>query len=122
MPNASPNALPQGAYLKDISAHYNQLTVPRNLRHGMPLPAEVWARVVVEEGALKLFLDDDGQPTMAEPDSAALIPGGATFRVEDSGSPLRFYLEYYHVPTMDDGAELAGSLSRTRSRKSGSGR
>lgn len=117
-----PDALPRGAYLKDISAHYNQLTVPRNLRHGVSLPAEIWARVVVEEGALKLFLDGGGQPTTAAPDSTALIPGGATFRVEDTGSPLRFYLEYYHVSTLDDGAALAGTLSRTRVRKSGSGR
>ena len=88
----------------------------------MPLPVEVWARVVVEEGALKLILHGGGQTATAAPDSAALIPGGATFRVVDSGSPLRFYLEYYHIPTLDDGAELAGSLSRNRPRKSGSGR
>ena len=113
-------SLPSGAYLKDISAHYNQLTIPRAMRHAAPLPAEVWGRLVVEEGSLGLYLDGGSQATKVAPDSPALIPGGTEFRVEEMGSPLRFYVEYHHVPRLDDGAELAGMLSRVPTRKSGS--
>lgn len=114
--------LPRGAYLKDISAHYNHLTISRALRRSAPLPPGIWGRVVVEQGALKLFLDGGGEATIVAPASPALVPGGAKFRVEESGSPLRFYLEYYHVPQLEDGAELAGLLSRAPARKPASRR
>ena len=117
-----PESLPQGAYLKDISAHYNQLTIPRAMRHSAPLPAEVWGRIVVEEGSLKLYLDGGAQATMVTPQNSVLIPGGTRYRVEDTGTPLRFYVEYHHVSLLHDGAELAGLLSRTPPRKSRSSR
>ncbi|MCH7477424.1 MAG: hypothetical protein IIA14_04915, partial [SAR324 cluster bacterium] len=42
--------LPEGTYLKDISAHFNHLTIPRELRAPGLLPPETWGRLVVEEG------------------------------------------------------------------------
>ena len=115
-------ALPRGAYLNDISAHYNHLTIPRSLRHDAPVPPEIWVRVVVEEGSLRLFIAGASQAMVATVESDGLIPGGAKFRVEVAGSPVRFYLEYYHVAQIDDGAKLAGMLSRAPARKTSSSR
>lgn len=117
-----PQSMPQGTYLKDISAHYNQLTIPLAMRKSASLPTEVWARLVVEDGALKLYLDGGSQATTVTADSPALIPGGTEFRVDGTGSQVRFYVEYHHVPRLDDGAELAGLLSRSPARKSSSRR
>lgn len=115
-------ALPEGAYLKDVSAHYNQLTIPRSLLLAAPLQPEIWGRLVVETGMLRLFLDGGMQAAMVTPESPAIIPAGAKFRVEEAGEPVRFYLEYYHVPRLDDGAELADLLSRAPARRSSSSR
>lgn len=117
-----PHQLPQGAYLQDISAHYNQLTIPRTLLRAVPLASGFWGRLVVDEGKLRLFLDGAAQPRIVTPEDAAVIPAGVAFKVEEAGEPVRFYLEYYHVPRLDDGAELAGLLARNPSRRSGSSR
>jgi hypothetical protein len=122
MPRTTPQSMPQGAYLKDISAHYNQFTIPLALRKFAPLPADVWGRLVVEDGTLKLYLDGGSQATTVTAESPALIPGGAEFMVDGTGSPVRFYVEYHHVPLLEDGAELASLLSRSPARKSGSRR
>jgi tellurite resistance-related uncharacterized protein len=117
-----PHQLPQGAYLQDISAHYNQLTIPRTLLRSAPLASGFWGRLVVEQGKLRLFLDGAAEPRIVTPQDAPVIPAGVAFKVEEAGEAVRFYLEYYHVPRLDDGAELAGLLAGNTSRRSGSRR
>jgi tellurite resistance-related uncharacterized protein len=102
--------LPQGADLKDFSAHYNQLTVPRSLLAPSRLGPEVWARVVVEEGRVTVRLNGEQQP--ATPGQPAVIPPETAFHINAQLEPARFYLEYYHEAKLDDGAEVASLLGR----------
>ncbi len=103
-------ALPEGAYLEDISAHYNQLTVPRSLLADSHLEPEHWARVVVEEGRLTVRIG--GQPQPAAPGQPAIVPPETPFGINPPADAVRFYLEYYHEPLLDDPAELASLLGR----------
>jgi len=102
--------LPEGAYLQDISAHYNQLTVPRTLLADSRLEEEHWGRVVVEEG--KLTVRVAGQPQPATPGQPVVIPPETAFGVNPPADPVRFYLEYYHEAKLDDADELASLLGR----------
>ncbi len=104
--------LPEGAYLKEISAHFNQNTIPRSLLAQSTLEKEMWARVVVEEGHVNLRLGKNAESERVVPGQAAVIPSETPFSLASSPDPLRFYLEYYHGPRLSDAAELASQLSR----------
>ncbi len=104
--------LPEGAYLKEISAHFNQYTIPRSLLAKSTLQKDMWARVVVEEGHVNLRLGKNGEPERVVPGQAAVIPPETPFSLGPSPDPVRFYLEYHHGPRLNDAAELASQLSR----------
>lgn len=102
-------AIPQGAYLKDLSARFNQNSLPRWLRVFSPLPPELWGRVVVMEGKVRLIVEGQ-EPVTATPQTPAVIPESTEFRVESTGEPCLFYIEYWHEPKLKDADELAGLL------------
>ena len=104
--------LPEGTYLKDISAHYNHLTIPRELRAPGRLPPETWGRLVVEEGEIQLFVEPGAATLRVTPAAPGIIPADSTFRVEDAGVPARFYIEYHHEPRIRDAAELSRLLAK----------
>src|SRR5689334_21516996 len=99
--------LPPGAYLKDISAWYNQNTIPRDLKANHALPPERWATVVVEEGEVQLFLGGAKTPIVVTPEAVAVIAPETPFNLGSNGKPLRFCLHYYHEPLVDDPKSLA---------------
>jgi len=113
------DGLPAGAVLREISAHYNHLTIPRELRVLQPLPPEMWGKLVVEEGSLLLRLGEGGtaRPVTGE----VVIPKNTPFAVEAGGGAARFYLEYYHEPVVDDPQVLAGMLGRGGASRAPSG-
>ena len=102
--------LPEGAYLKAISAHYNHLNISRELRAPGALPPETWGRLVVEEGEIQLFLEPGGDALRVTPADPGIIPADSTFRIEEAGIPARFYIEYYHESRIRDAAELSRLL------------
>jgi tellurite resistance-related uncharacterized protein len=106
--------LPTGAYLKDISAWYNQNTIPREMKANHALPPERWAEVVVEEGEVQLFLDAAKTPVIVKPEQATVIAPETPFSLASNGKPLRFCLHYYHEAMVDDPKALAGQLGRGR--------
>ncbi|MBI4084014.1 MAG: DUF1971 domain-containing protein [Candidatus Lambdaproteobacteria bacterium] len=106
--------LPQGAELTELSAHFNHLTLPRALRSRSALPEEHWARLVVLEGKMHLFLGDAAPPEVVTPQQPAIIPRETEFRIEQAGVPARFFLEYYHEPRLRDAKVLASLLGRGR--------
>jgi tellurite resistance-related uncharacterized protein len=106
--------LPEGAYLKDISAWYNQNTIPRNLLATHSLPVEHWAAVVVEDGEVQLFLNGAKTPVIVTPVEAAVIAPETPFHVGSSGKPVRFCLHYFHERMETDPKQLAGMLGRGR--------
>lgn len=110
----APTELPAGAYLKDISAWYNQNTIPRPLRAGESLPAGVWAQVVVDAGEAHLFLNGAKTPLSVTRGKPALVPPETPFSLGAGSQPLRFRLLYYHEPVVSDPAELAARLGRDR--------
>ncbi len=106
--------LPPGAYLKDFSAWYNQNTIPRELRAPQSLPPEHWAKVLVEEGEVHLFLDG-GKIAIAVTSAApAVIAPETPFRLEGTGRPLRFCLHYFHEALVTDSQDLASQMGRGR--------
>lgn len=105
--------IPDGAYLKDISAKYNHLTIPRELRVFSELPPEMWGWVLVEEGDLDLFVGSgSAKPTRVTPQQPAVIPVDTPFRVAATGRPVRFQIYYYHEPRLTDEDELASLLAQ----------
>ena len=107
------DAIPAGAYLKDISAHINHLTIPRHMRLMTPLDPELWGRVVVSEGEVDLYLEGQRDPIRCLPDAPGVIPADTAFRIEATGKPARFQIQYYHEPKLRDGSELATLLAAT---------
>ena len=105
------SAIPQGAYLKGLSAQFNQHTLLRHLRSMAPLEPELWARVVVDEGEVELFLEGQRVPIRCTPATPGIIPAGTPFRLEPPAKPARFQLHYYHEPRLRDEGELASLLT-----------
>lgn len=102
--------LPEGTYLQNISAHYNQLTVPRTLLADSRLEGEHWGRVVVEEGRITVRVA--GQPHPATAAQPVVIPPETAFGVNPPADAVRFYIEYYHEAKLDDADELASLLGK----------
>jgi hypothetical protein len=113
--------IPEGAYLKDLSAQYNHLTVPRHLRLFSRLDSEMWGEVVVSEGEVNLFLEGQREPIRCLPDAPGIIPVDAPFRLESTGKPARFQLRYYHEPRLRDEGELATLLAANPAQRRGPG-
>lgn len=103
--------IPPGAYLKDVSPHINQNTIPHEMRVFAPLEQDTWARVVVSQGEVHLYLAGSEQAVRVTTDASAVIPADTPFRLEGTGLPVRFQLHYFHEPTLDDGADLAKWLA-----------
>ena len=104
--------LPSHATLKDISATYNEHTIPRELQLSHTLPPEIWAEVVVAEGEVEL--KTGGKAVRVTQEQPVLIPPHTPFSLASRGKPVRFSLRYYHEPVLHDGKELAGLLGRKR--------
>ena len=111
--------IPPGAYLKDISPHINQNTIPHDLRALAPLAPETWARVVVSEGEVNLYLARSEQAIRVTSDASVAIPADTPFRLAGSGLPVRFQLHYFHEAPLDDGPELAKLLAEGASGRGG---
>jgi len=105
-----PPGLPAHATLSDISATYNQDTIPRQFQTAHTLPPEVWAVVVVMEGEVSLKRDGKTVPVLA--DGPAVVPPNMPFALVSTGKAVRFCLHYYHGPVLQDGKALAGLMSR----------
>jgi tellurite resistance-related uncharacterized protein len=103
--------LPAHATLQDISATYNQDTIPRQFQAAHTLPPEVWATVVVSEGEVDLKLG--GVTARVTADAPAVVPPNTPFALAGTGKRVRFCLHYYHEPVLHDGKALAGLLGRS---------
>ncbi len=103
--------IPAGAYLKEVSAFYNQFTIPRHLRLFSALDAEMWGQVVVSEGEVDLYLEGQSQPIRCMSDAPGVIPAATPYRIEGTGKPVRFQLHFFHEPKLRDDAELATLLA-----------
>lgn len=111
------STIPEGAYLKDISARYNHLTIPRHLRLLTPLDPEMWGKVVVSEGEVNLYLEGQAEPIRCTPDAPGVIPVDTPFRLESAGRPARFQIHYYHEPKLHDEGELASLLAASSAQR-----
>ena len=105
------SGIPAGAYLKDISAYYNHLTIPRQLRQLSGLDPETWGEVVVSEGEVDLVLQSRRDPIRCTAEAPGVIPVDTPFRLESTGRPARFQIRYYHEPKLRDGTDLASLLA-----------
>jgi hypothetical protein len=103
--------IPEGAYLKDLSAQYNHLTIPRSLRQFARLDPEMWGELVASEGDVNLYLQGQSEPIRCLPDAPGVIPVDTPFRIESTGRPVRFQIRYFHEPKLRDEAELASLLA-----------
>ena len=104
--------LPSHAVLKDISATYNQHTIPREFLAAHTLPPEIWAQVVVAEG--ELDLKRSGETLRVTAGRPAVVQPNTPFSLQPTGKPVRFCLHYFHEPVLQDGRSLAAQLGRKR--------
>lgn len=103
-------SIPDGAFLKAVSAHYNELTLPRELKLSNVMERDIWGRVVVEAGEINLHLSTNGNPQCLTPENPGIIPPEAVFHLETTVLPVRFYVEYHHTPLLNNPTDLAASL------------
>jgi hypothetical protein len=101
--------LPPGAFRKDLSAAYNQHTIPRELRRPSRLPPETWGLVIVAQGEIALHVGA-AAPRTVSPGMDAVIPPHTDFHVSDTGKPVLFHIEYWHEPRVLDAQDLAAQL------------
>lgn len=104
--------LPQDARLVDISAHYNETSIPRELKQSQPLPDGLWGKLIVEEGEILLVVKGSSGGEKLAAESETIIPPETPFRIAPTGAEARFYFQYYHPAILDDPEELVGSLGR----------
>ena len=104
--------LPQGARLVEISAHYNETSIPREFMRSQPLPDGLWGKLIVEEGEILLVLEGSSGGEKLAAESETVIPPETAFRIAPTGVAARFYLQYYHPAILDDPEELANSMGR----------
>ena len=106
------NALPENTFLQGISPTYNQHSFGLEMAQLHSLPAYVWGLVRVFQGEVILHLEGGGGALTLTPDTPGVIPRERHFKLEPTGKPVRFHIEYHHEPILRDGAALAGSLRR----------
>jgi tellurite resistance-related uncharacterized protein len=105
-----PEAIPEGAMRIEVSATYNRHTIPRELLRDSSLAAEVWGKVVAEEGELVLRLGSPERELRVTPAEPAVIPPQTSFRLADAGRSVLFRIEYFHEAALNDPARLATEL------------
>ena len=107
-----PETIPPDLVLKDISALFNQNSIPRELSVFSHIPPDQWARVEVSEGEIFLLFGGEDKAICLIPDEPGIIPPERRFRIASTGKPRRFQIFYSFLPAMDDAAELAGLLAQ----------
>jgi hypothetical protein len=45
------------------------------------------------------------------PGAPGIVPADAPFRIEGTGQPVRFLIEYWHEPRLKDAGELSSLLA-----------
>ena len=106
--------IPSGAFRFDLSATYNRDTIPRELSRLSTLPAEVWAQVIVEAGALDLSFGSVSTVQRLRPGQDGIVPPETPFKFSAAGGLLQFHVEYYHEPRLNDAELIAGELGKGR--------
>jgi hypothetical protein len=104
--------IPPDLVLKDISARFNQNSIPRELSVFSQIPSDQWARVVVSEGEIFILFRGEDKARCLVPDEPGIIPPEKRFRIASTGKTGRFQILYYHSPAMDDAAQLSGLLAQ----------
>jgi len=112
-----PETIPPDLVLKDISARFNQNSIPRELSVFSHIPPDHWARVDVTEGEVFLLFGGEDKARCLLPDEPGIIPPEKPFRLASTGKTGRFQIFYYHPPALDDAETLAGLLGQRASER-----
>ncbi|MDH4225285.1 MAG: hypothetical protein OEW12_06530 [Deltaproteobacteria bacterium] len=94
--------IPAGAYRFEISATFNEKTLPRRFRAVSSLLPQQWAKVIVEEGELDLVLENSKGFQRLNPRMVGIVPPGEGFKLVVTGGGLVVRLEYFHESKVDD--------------------
>jgi len=103
-------SIPEGAFRFDLSATYNAHTIPRELRRGELLPAQVWGKLVVAQGTLALKLGTPGRDIRIAEGETGVIPPQTRFACADASGPVLFHIEYFHEAKPNDSASLLSQM------------
>lgn len=103
--------LPQGAQLVELSATYNEKSIPRSWRIDHSLPYDRWGKLMVDEGEVLVSVNGGaaqavtaGEPLVISPDTS--------FRVEPGKGTARFCMHYFDPPVLSNAEELVAALGR----------
>lgn len=107
-----PEHIPPDLVLKDISASFNQNSIPREFSVFSRIPPDQWARVVVSEGEIFLLFGGEDKARCLLPDEPGIIPPEKPFRIASTGKTGRFQILYFHPPALDDAKMLAGLMGQ----------
>lgn len=103
--------LPQDAQLVELSATYNEKSIPRSWRIDHPLPYDRWGKLIVDEGEVLVSVNGGAAQTVAAGESL-VIPPSTPFRMEPGRGAARFCMHYFHPPVLSDPDALVAALGR----------
>lgn len=89
--------LPDDVALVRVTEEWDQTTVPQGLRRSHRLADDVWGRLVVRAGTVRLTFEDDQTARLVTAGEAAVLPPGRPHHVEPVDA-VRFAVEFHRVP------------------------
>ena len=86
--------IPEAARAYNTTRHYTDRTVPGMMKHHHTVRAGVWAKIIVERGEVKYYIDGDDQEYTLTKGNPGVVEPMVKHRIDPQPSS-KFYLEFY---------------------------
>ena len=100
--------LPDACVAFERTPEFTEDSIPNGLRARHVTVAGVWGRIVVTAGALRYRCAEFGIDVALTPELPGIVVPEASHEVDPAG-PVRFFVEFLHVPDLHRAAERAAS-------------
>ena len=91
--------LPDACVAYERTPEFTEDSIPNGLRARHVTVAGVWGRIVVTAGALRYRCAELGIDVALTPEQPSIVAPGASHQVDPAG-PVRFFVEFLHVPDL----------------------
>lgn len=87
--------IPDTVEVYSKSPVFNQDTIPDRLRKNHHTQEDFWAKIIVKEGELLYYIDDQPEPIRLTQDLPGVIEPKVPHRVDPADGGVKFYIEFY---------------------------